>query len=390
MIYNFQTKENCCGCTSCVLSCPTKALSMQEDEKGFLYPVINKDICVSCGLCNRVCDFNSNDHYCHGAEPISAYAVKHVNNDVRAESRSGGVFTAITDYIIENGGCVFGAAFDNGFNVHHIKCETKEQRDMLRGSKYVQSDMNSTYKDVKDELESGRIVGFSGTACQVAGLYAFLGGDHQNLITFDLVCHGVPSPKLWRDYIDNINKKHKGNIQKVNFRDKQIVGWAFHIESFIMGKHKLYKHEYTDLFRKSLSLRDSCFSCKYTNLKRPGDFTLADFWGIESHFADFNDDQGVSLLLVNSSKAESIFGIDKIQASVKSRKCKDFNFVHPNLKKAENKPDDYEEFWDEYTSKGLKYVIKKYSYVNLTTHLRTEYRYLKAFIRNKYYRNRCS
>ena len=234
----FSNKNQCCGCTACKSICPKNAISMQADNEGFLYPIINKELCINCGLCKKVCAFQNG--YTRNSV-VNAYAVKHHDIKTRLSSRSGGAFIPISDYIIQNNGTVYGAAFNEDFSVSHIRAESCTERDRMKGSKYVQSELGNIFLNVQNDLKDNRYVMFSGTACQVAGLNNFLEKSKtktDKLFTVDLVCHGVPSNKIWTDYLDYINNKHKGKkITDVNFRDKSL-GWDVHFESFcIDGKN---------------------------------------------------------------------------------------------------------------------------------------------------------
>lgn len=351
--------DSCCGCSACASVCPKSAISMETDEKGFLCPKVDDSKCVECGLCLKVCEFNKEAHFYYSEKPLAAYGIKHKNEKVRANSRSGGVFTVITDYIIDNGGCVFGASLDPDFVVRHVKSNTKEERNRLRGSKYVQSEMGNVFKEVENELKTGRLVAFSGTACQVAGLQSFLRKEYENLFTFDIVCHGVPSPKVFSDYIQYLREKY-GDISGFDFRDKSILGWDMHFESFITHGNKKVSRDYSRLFYSHYPLRPSCFDCKYANMHRPGDFSLADFWGVNKHFEGFNDNKGVSLLFANSDKALALMDKEEILYNIDYRKCETLDFVHPNLKHPTARPEDYDEFWDYYNNHGFKASIYKY------------------------------
>lgn len=370
MIDISEKKEQCCGCTACYSICPKNAISMVEDEKGFKYPKVDKELCVQCGLCDKVCAFSRKEQFSFGDEPIAAYAIKHKDEDVRKNSRSGGVFTAITDYVLQQNGCIYGAVMDKAFVVKHVKAENMEQRNQMRGSKYVQSDMTDVFRDVKKELLTGRLVVFSGTGCQVAGLRSYLMKDYDNLIAIDLVCHGVPSPLVWKDYVAYLRKKYKGAISEIQFRDKSLLGWDMHIESFKTGKRKVYSKNYALLFSQGRILRDSCFNCKYTSLARTGDFTLADFWGIDKFFKGFNDNKGVSLLFVNSNKAEDLLTKEEILDGLEIKKCETYDFSQPNLKHPEKKPMDREKFWEEYNKYGLEYILNQYGMGNVKEKMR--------------------
>ncbi len=224
---------DCCGCTACASICAHDAITMKPDALGFLYPEVDMGKCTDCGLCEKVCAFNENyDTSLNFPEPI-AYGARHKDINEVMRSRSGAVFVAISDYVLEKGGVVYGAGYTDHFRVIHKRATTKEERDEFRGSKYVQSDMNTVFCQVKEDLKKGLIVLFSGTPCQTSGLNSFIGNKlRKNLILVDLVCHGVPGPYLWRDFIEYLEKKEGAAITWVNFRDKELFGWAAHHETF--------------------------------------------------------------------------------------------------------------------------------------------------------------
>lgn len=225
---------DCCGCSACASVCSKNAIVMKPDALGFLYPFVDEAKCVDCGLCEKVCSFN--DHYdvsLNLSQPL-AYGARHKNAEEVASSRSGAAFIAISDYILENGGVVYGAGYADHFRVVHKRAINKEERNEFKGSKYVQSDMNTVFREVKKDLKAGLVVLFSGTPCQTSGLNAFVGKQlRKNLFLVDIVCHGVPGPYLWRDYIAYLEKIQGSPIVWVNFRDKQKYGWRAHLESFI-------------------------------------------------------------------------------------------------------------------------------------------------------------
>jgi len=225
--------QKCCGCTACMSICNHAAITMEPDKLGFLYPKVDKTKCVECGLCEKVCQFNENyDRSNNFNQPI-AYAVRHKDIDEVMKSRSGAAFAAISDYVLDNGGVVYGAGYKDHFRVAHKRATTKQDRDEFRGSKYVQSDLTGVFGQIKEDLENGLTVLFSGTPCQTSGLNSFVGKKlRENLILIDIVCHGVPSPFIWRDYLKFIEKKHGDAIIVVNFRDKEKYGWADHHETF--------------------------------------------------------------------------------------------------------------------------------------------------------------
>ena len=227
------TPADCCGCSACYSICAHDAISMQPDSLGFLYPVVDEDKCIDCGLCEKVCSFNeAYDTSLNLSEPI-AYGARHKDMNEVETSRSGAAFIAISDWILAHGGAVYGAGYTDHFRVVHKRATTKEERDEFKGSKYVQSDLTGVFRQVKKDLKDGMLVLFSGTPCQTAGLNSYIGKKlRENLYLVDIVCHGVPSPYIWRDYINYLEEKEGDEIVWVNFRDKQQFGWSDHHETF--------------------------------------------------------------------------------------------------------------------------------------------------------------
>ncbi len=360
-----ENPQDCCGCTACSSICVHDAIKMEPDALGFLYPKVDSAKCVECGLCINVCQFNDNyDRSLNLTSPI-AYAVRHKDIDEVMKSRSGAAFVAISDYVLNHGGAVYGVGYKDHFRVVHKRATTKEERDEFRGSKYVQSDLIGVFRLVKEDLRGGMTVLFSGTPCQTSGLNAYVGKKlRQNLILVDIVCHGVPAPFIWQDYIKYIERKNHNKILAVNFRNKQKYGWTAHYETFLLDdKREVNSKNYTTLFYKSHILRHSCSNCHYTNLQRPSDLTLADFWGWQNACPDFNtDDKGVSLVLVSTEKGKELF--DSIKESVLSfnvplEKCMQPNLIHPTRLSV-----DRNKFEKDYIEKGFDFVLKKYSSVS--------------------------
>jgi coenzyme F420-reducing hydrogenase beta subunit len=373
MISVYNNKQNCCGCTACKFSCPTSAIEMVEDNEGFLYPIIEQNSCIDCGRCRSVCSFNNNYLKNNDFELPIVLAVKHKNNDIRMSSTSGGVFTALSDYILDNSGVVFGAKFDENKKVIHSKAFTKLERDKFNGSKYVQSDLNDVFKDIKNLIRKNKKVLFSGTPCQCAGLRSFLTNENvENLVICDIVCHGVPSPLMFKEHIKRLELVKNSVISNYFFRDK-ILGWHAHNEVAVfkngkkefltsnMERHKL-------LFHSHFIMRPSCYECVFTNLNRPSDITMGDFWGIERSMPDFDDNKGVSLILINSLKGKSLF--EKIKDKLEYRISNIDDCMQPNLKQPTTKPKNRDEFWNDYFEKGYKFVIKKYIGLNKKKQLR--------------------
>lgn len=355
--------SQCCGCTACASICTHNAITMQPDALGFLYPNVDTSKCVECGLCEKVCAFNENYDISLNLPQPTAYGARHKDMNEVATSRSGAAFIAISDHILENGGIVYGAGYTDHFRVIHKRAETKEQRNEFKGSKYVQSDLTGIFRQVKQDLKEGLTVLFSGTPCQTAGLNSYVGNRlRKNLVLMDIICHGVPSPYIWRDYLAYLEKKHGSEICYVNFRDKDEFGWSAHKESFKFIKKPNIKSIFPFKFYQPTWFRHSCGGCKYTNLKRPSDITIGDFWGWQKTDSSINtDDKGISLVLCNTEKGHKLFDIVKEQMIVISAKLE--NCLQPNLQYPSNIPQIRIDFEDDYANHGFKKVMSKYGYL---------------------------
>ena len=302
-------KADCCGCGSCVEICPRQCISFEEDVEGFWYPKVNMQECMECGLCEKRCPvINEYKVLDYAREAYGAY----IKDDLaRAKSSSGGIFGAVAECVLLDGGFVCGAAFDKEFQVSHIMINRLEQLDLLRGSKYLQSSNKGIYTQVKKKLVEGKTVLFSGTACQVAGLKKYLGKEYEKLITIDVLCHGVPSPKLWKKYIDELSVFRRNRIDDVSFRNKE-TGWkAYSVKIDIIGGKSVYEkyplNRYMRLFLSNICLRPSCHSCKYKSMERPSDITMGDFWGVDQKLPELDDDKGTSIIQINTEKGKAIF-----------------------------------------------------------------------------------
>lgn len=368
MISPFDKTDECCGCTACVGICPAKAIVMEADEEGFLYPKINSEKCIDCGLCKKICAFQNREKSTSAKKYPLVYGAKHLNYEARASSSSGGAFTALSDYVLNTGGVIFGAAFDDNFRVVHKCAYTADERNAMRGSKYVQSDMGDTFSQIKRLLKNNNTVLFTGTPCQCGGLKSFLNATNcntENLILCDIVCHGVPSPLFWDEHINSLKKKFGNDIKNYFFRSK-VLGWHTHTEA-VENRHGKLKYKssfiqkHKHLFYSHYMLRPSCYNCGYTSFDRCSDITIADFWGIENCNPEFDDNKGVSLILVNSPKGEMIFNAvkkDFLYIESDSQKC-----MQNNLKQPSSKPKDRPRFWNDYFTKGYKYTAKKYAQI---------------------------
>lgn len=360
--FNAKNKYFCCGCTACKFSCPQQAISMAIDDEGFEYPEIDITKCTNCNICRKVCPFNENFQK-QSLELV--YAVKNANEDIREVSSSGGIFTAISDWILDNKGIVYGAMYDKNFDVVHGRATTKEERNQFRGSKYVQSRLDDIFVQVKEDLSNNKYVLFTGTPCQSAGLKSYIGNktDSHRLILCDLVCHGVPSAKIFKEYLAFMEKKAGKKIKHINFRDKK-SGWhsselkiIFHDNDSI--SENLKEGIYYKLYFNRLIVRPSCNKCFFADFNRVSDITIADFWGIEKSLPQFDDDKGISLVLINSKKGEDLF--EKIKSNIVYMESNKSDCLQPQLKGPANESVSRNKFWKEYRKKGFLYVIKNYT-----------------------------
>lgn len=352
-------KHTCSGCTACMNICKQNAIIMKEDEEGFKYPYINKELCIKCGACYNICPNikHNKENYI-----IEAYGVKHKNEEERSTSRSGGVFVAISDYILNKNGVIYGAELKDDFTVCHNRATNKEERDKFKGSKYIQSDMKDIIQKVKQDLKDGKKVLFSGTPCQIAGVKSAIPIVHrENLYTCDIVCHGVPSEKVFKDYLKYMEKVTKSKIQKVNFRDKRF-GWSSHYETmtFEDGTEKTTEY-FKNLFYRHNILRPSCHNCNYANAHRPADITIADFWGIDEINPEFYDEKGVSLVIINNLKGKEIFENIKEELEVMECTIEDCLKYTYTLNQPTPKSENREKFWEDYFKKDFNYIIEKYA-----------------------------
>lgn len=360
---NIKNPADCCGCSACVQICPKSAISMVPDTLGFLYPKVDLNKCIDCKLCEKVCSFNDNYETPDIFKKLGAYGCKLKDDSERAKSQSGGAFAVLSDVILEKNGFVYGAGYLDKYYVGHKRAENKEQRDELRKSKYVQSDMNDCFRKVKDDLKNGSVVLFSGTACQIAGLKSYLKlsrTDMDNLYTVDIICHGTPSPRFLKDFLIYKEQERKQSFNKFEFRDKSIAGWHAHIESFVWEDGtKTSSREYTRIFYMSIMNRKSCANCHFTNLRHPSDMTIADFWGVEKQDKNFgSDNKGASLILVNTPKGKKLFS--QISSRIDCIEAKQDAFMQPNMMHPtyENPKRDF--FEKMYAKKGFEYLYKKY------------------------------
>lgn len=354
-----RTKADCCGCTACEEICPVHAIRMEIDQEGFYYPVQNTNKCIYCGLCDQVCGFEPAKKVLNQ----KAYGVKHISEQQRKKSRSGGAFVAFADQILLKNGSIYGAIMESNFSVKHSRAVLKSECMQMQKAKYVQSDMRGIFPQVAEDLRNGKFVLFTGTPCQVSGLKHYIIEkkiSDEKLFTCDLICHGVPSPLVWSDYLKYIENHYHQKIKKAEFRDKSF-GWDTHCESFVLEKkkRKVVSRAYTDLFYQHIMFRPSCANCHFANMNRVGDITLGDFWGIERHNPSFNDNKGVSLILVNSSKGAELF--EKAKSNVVYFECSPEECLQPTLQRPSRESPKRSMFWEDYKMLEFSQILKKYT-----------------------------
>lgn len=319
-MYFLNNKKECCGCSACLNICPKGCIRMKLDEEGFNYPYIyDEKSCIECKLCEKTCPILNKEEKSIVPE---VYACKNINEEIRRESSSGGIFTLIAEFILNNNGIVFGGMFDEEFDVIHGSVDSKEKLYKLRGSKYSQSDMNDCYKRIRGELNKNRLVLFSGTPCQVGGLHKFLKRKYDNLYTIDVACHGVPSPTVFKKYKSFLEKKHNSKIENFTFRSKE-EGWTNYklraeFKNGQVFSEYGYENTYMKGFIKDLYIRPSCTDCKFKNFTSGSDIMLADYWGYDTKFKEFDNNTGVSLVFTNSNKGKELF--KSIQKDIKVEK----------------------------------------------------------------------
>lgn len=381
-----QSKDKCCGCMACVQKCPKQCISMTEDNEGFLYPSVNMDICVDCHLCEKVCPVINQSE---PKQPLHIYAAKNSNAEVVKKSSSGGIFSLVAQYILEQNGIVFGAAFNEKWEVCHTYIESLADLQKFQGSKYVQSIIGQTYKDAEMFLKQGRKVLFSGTPCQIAGLHKYIKKDYENLFCIDVICHGSPSPGIWRDYLNELLLRPEGVvggntvfqslevkpvITGISFRDKT-DGWrkfGFVLRGKSASKadsnsvlssncELLHEPASKNLFIRgflhNLYLRPSCYNCPARHGKSESDLLLGDFWGILRRYPEFHDPMGISLVLAYTEKGNNLFeSLNCIKMDATYDDALDCNI---NIEKDEPMPKNRNSFFKEYQKNGVK-AIEKY------------------------------
>ena len=357
-------EKDCTGCMAYVSVCAKGAISVSHDSSGFSHPVIDEGKCVKCNRCKTICPVNIQNK---NEKEGDIYAAWQKKESDRLAATSGGVFTAIAQKFLKDGGIVYGAAFDENNCVRHIRATTEVDGLRLRGSKYVQSDTLRIYDCVVDDLKKGNKVLFSGTPCQISAMKSIAKSHLENLYCVDIVCHGVPSPKVFSDYIEDLNCKYQARAKDISFRYK-VPGWSVFSmrvlfdngEEYVASK---FKDPYLGFFLAGgdLTLRESCFQCKFTSPERCGDITLADFWCIRAtKQRQRGIEKGVNLVAINSPKGESLFRGITDELYFEKRKWSEAYASNQSFKKPWKKPANYEEFWKDYSRLTFSEMVDKY------------------------------
>lgn len=371
-------KSMCTGCYACFSACPKQCISMIEDEEGFCYPLADASNCINCGLCEKICPINKQEIESQHKRDIDflksqeslipeAYAVMNKNEEIRLKSSSGGMFTLLAEEILLDGGYVFGAVMSEDCkSVYHIGTNKIEELEKLRGSKYLQSIIGNTYQQVKELLKQDKRVLFSGTPCQIEGLKSYLDREYENLLCVDFICHGCPSSKVWKKYVDFRMKKTKVlSVRKTLFRHK-LYGWKAYSLLFEYPNNKEYVGKQNeDLYMKAFLndsvLRPSCYACRFKKLNRSSDITLADFWGIEEVLPEMDDDKGTSLVIVHSVKGKELF--KKLDSKMKYQKVDILKAIkyNPSMIHSAKANKGREDFFENLEELEFDELVKKFA-----------------------------
>lgn len=375
-------KSDCCGCSACVQRCPAQCITIREDEEGFLYPVVDESRCIDCHLCEKVCPVINKSA---SLKPLKVLAAQNKNENQRLRSSSGGIFVVLAEQTIRRGGVVCGARFDENWEVEHAFAGTLEELEPLMRSKYLQSRIGDCYKKTEQFLKQGREVLFAGTGCQIAGLNKFLRKNYDNLLTVDVICHGVPSPGIWREYINGLKgvSARSAGVGKntvlfsgalpsdstpvitgVNFREKQLGGFGWKKFGFVVSGRSpvkgdqnsvllslaFYKNAFMKAFLQNMILRPSCYECPSKDGRAGSDLTLADYWGCSGVHPDFDDDKGTSIIFVHTQKGSKKLSQCEDSLTTKTTKYEDAVRCNPSFYKSVAVPVKRPLFWGLWNS----------------------------------------
>lgn len=350
-------KNKCTGCTACTNICPKKAITLVEDNEGFKHPVIDKDKCINCGLCKRKCPvLNKKEN----KSINECYVGYNKDNKEKEQASSGAIFSLIANYILENNGIVIGAAFDKNNKLKHIAVETKKDLNKLKGSKYLQSDLNNIFTYIKENVKERKVL-FVGTPCQVAGLKSIL--NNPNLLCVDIICHGVPSPKLFEKYIKELEEKNNDKLLNYNFRDKS-TGWDTYSNTATFKNSKVKElakdNNYMKLFLSDIALRESCYNCNFKVGNKYSDVTLGDFWGVQNNYPEMYNKKGVSAIIINTELGKEIFNTIKENIEYKECKLEEIIASNPSLKNSGTYPKNRTKFFNDMNEQSIDALCKKY------------------------------
>lgn len=364
-VYN--RKTDCCGCSACAEVCPKNAITMRADREGFMYPVIDRTLCIDCQLCQKVCPMINSEELKNSGEN-SFYLAKHKSEEVLKQSTSGGAFTAVSDVILKEDGIVCGVDFDENFRVVHKMAEDTKGRDRFRFSKYVQSDLGNIFQEIKRELIQGKKVLFTGTPCQCAGLKGFMRGSSlmKNLYICDLICHSIPSPRIWEEFKKVLEDENGGTIRDIHFRTKDMP-WSransnktFFFATTTMEKLELDERFYKMFFGLGSICRPSCSQCRFTDRQRVSDITIADYFGIEEYSPELYDGRGLSLVIVNNEKGQELLEKMKEDMELQERDPAESLKHQQRLSRPMVLPENREKFWEDLDKFGLAETLKIY------------------------------
>ena len=355
-----------CGCPACTSSCPVDAIIMKEDREGFLYPVISSDKCIQCFVCLQVCPLKENRGIGFDSMDL-VYAARVKDRNMLLKSSSGGIFVALCQkYISKNHGVICAIYDYNKHEVNFHLCKTMEECLLARGSKYIASNLNYVLKESKEWLKSNKDkkILFVGTGCQADGFRKYMEREKLSNRVFivDLICMGVPSSKIWKDYIHKLEETHNGRVSYINFKDKR-KGWNRPTSIAVINDQEYSLDSYSKIFYDANALRPSCYHCQYNKIKRKTDMTIGDYWGIEAVFPEFYDNMGNSLVIIHSERGKNLF--NDLRNTINFKRSKSANCLQPRLLSPIEEPKTRKRFWNEYFLFGIEYTIKKYGYPSI-------------------------
>lgn len=357
-----KNKEECCGCGACNSICPTNSIIMKQDREGFYYPKVMQEQCILCNLCEEVCPILNAEGNVNDKSDPKAFACYYLNEKIRSESTSGGVFSAIAEYFLEQlKGTVYGVRFNDDYTVSYTSVDNVKELKKIRGSKYIQCRTDNVYKEIKRKLDKKEYILFSGLPCQVQGLKSYLKKSYSSLYTIDMACFGIASPVIWNNYLDAFHKREK--ISTIVFKDKKI-GWKQWCVKFVENEKERYyfnkTNSYMNSYLQRINVRPSCFECSFKGIKRNCDFTIADCWGIGEQNLTLNDDKGLSAVLIHSERARLIWNMIQDKMAFQEYPARELMKGNWALEHTPKKNPEREKFFDEIENKDFKNVFIKY------------------------------